>query len=78
MINAGKTSIGEEINCKTDVEYMKLDDQQAWKIGLIKEFIDALHGEKCVNLENVELEEMLDFLCVFPAEQFLNVIIKLV
>ena len=33
---------------------MKLDDQEHWKVGLIKEIIDALHHEKYIYLEKKE------------------------
>ena len=64
MLNAGKTSISELLYSKVKTEYMKLDYQEHWKVGLIEENMDALHDEKYINLEKKEHEEMLEYLCV--------------
>ena len=64
MLKSGKTNIDEVINSKVEVEYHKLEDQQLWKVAMIKEIIEALHGENYVGLEESELKDILEFLCV--------------
>ena len=54
----------ELLNGKVEIEYHKMNDEQMWKVGLVKEIIDALHDEKNVGLEASELKDILEFLCV--------------
>ena len=55
MLKSGKTNIDEVINRKVEVEYHKLEDQQLWKVAMIEEIIEAIHGENY---------DILEFLCV--------------
>ena len=64
MLKSGKTNIDEVINSKVEVEYHELDDQELWKVAMIKAIIEAIHGENYVGLEESELKDILKFLCV--------------
>ena len=65
MLLAGQNTVEEVLNSRTDIEYHKLEEDQQWKRDLLKEIIDVLYGEKTVDgVENDELEEILEILCV--------------
>jgi hypothetical protein len=65
MLLAGKNTVEEVVNSRTDIEYHKLEEEQQWKPDLLKEIIDVLYGEKTVDeLERDELEEILETLCI--------------
>ena len=64
MLLAGKDNI-EEVFDNIDVEYYTLPGDLSWKVEMIKELIDVLHGEKEVSeFEKTELEKILEHLCV--------------
>ena len=48
-----------------DFEYHTVDDDEKWKIDLVKELIDVRHDELTVEgLDMDELEEILEYLCI--------------
>ena len=64
MLKSGKSNMDELFSSKVEIEYHKMNDEQMWRVGLVKEIIDALHDEKTVGLEASELKDILEFLCV--------------
>ena len=64
MLKSGKSNMDELFNSKVEIEYHKIKNEQMWRVGLVKEIIDALHDEKSVGLEASELKDILEFLCV--------------
>ena len=64
MLKSGKPNMEEMLNSKVEIEYHKMNDEEMWKVGLVKKIIDVLHDEKNVGLEASELKDILEFLCV--------------
>ena len=65
MLLTGKDKIEDVFDNNTDIEYFKLSEDLNWKIDIIKELIDVLHGEKEVSqFDRTELEKILEHLCV--------------
>ena len=47
-----------------DINYHKLDPNEAWKVGIIKEIIGVKHGmAKVPGFEDDELDTLLNHLC---------------
>ena len=64
MLLAGKSTLGEVLDSKVDVEYNKITEEEFWRPNLLKEIIDVLNDEKTVAMiDNDELEDILKFLC---------------
>ena len=51
MLKSGNSDMEELLNSKVEFEYHKMNDEEMWKVGFVKEIIDALHDEKNVGLE---------------------------
>ena len=60
---SGLSSIDEVFKQRIDVEYFKLEEQEAWKVDMIKEIIDAIQGYADLNLNKDELTDILEYLC---------------
>ena len=64
MLLAGKSTLGEVLDSKGDIEYHKMTEEELWRPNLLKEIIDVLNDEKTVAMiDNDELEDILKFLC---------------
>ena len=47
------------------IKYQPIHDEEVWRVGLIDDLINIIHGCKDLeNLENSELLEILDHVCV--------------
>ena len=63
MLLAGKRTIDEVLSSKVDVEYHKLDEEQLWRAGMLRELIDSRNDVKTIEeLENDDLEDILEYL----------------
>ena len=56
-------SIAEIIDQKVSIEYHPLEEQETWKVGIIKEIIDAKEGEADINLDYEQMAQILEYLC---------------
>ena len=56
-------SIAEIIDQKVNIEYHPLEEQETWKVGIIKEIIDAKEGEADINLDYEQMAQILEYLC---------------
>ena len=64
MLLSGKNNIEEVLDSTVDFEYHKLEEDQNWKVNMLEEIIDALHGEKIIEeLETDDLNDILEYLC---------------
>ena len=65
MVLTGKTSIDALVVPDADkIEYFKLDDEEAWKVQLATELIEAKANNKEIpGFDNIELDTILDFVC---------------
>ena len=64
MLLSGKNTIEEVLDSTVDFEYHKLEEDQNWKVNMLEEIIDALHGEKIIEeLETDDLHDILECLC---------------
>ena len=65
MLLTGKNRIEDLEALNEDFEYHTVDDDEKWKIDLVKELIDVRHDELTVEgLDMDELEEILEYLCI--------------
>ena len=64
MLLSGKNNIEDVLDSTVDFEYHKLEEDQNWKVNMLEEIIDALHGEKIIEeLETDDLNDILEYLC---------------
>jgi hypothetical protein len=65
MLLTGKNRIEDLEALNEDFEYHTVDDDEKWKIDLVKELIDVRHDELTVEgLDMDELQEILEYLCI--------------
>ena len=64
MLLSGNRTIDEVLNSKVYVEYLKLDEEQLWRAGMLRELLDVRNDVKTIEeLENDDVEDILEFLC---------------
>ena len=56
-------SIPEILDQKVDIEYQTLEEQENWKVEMIKEIIDAKEGDADTSLDFQQMNEILKYLC---------------
>ena len=66
MILVNKTSIESLVpGDALDIKYHEIEEQQAWKIGVVKELTDVKFGEAFVEgFSRKELDAILNYVCV--------------
>ena len=56
-------SIEEILEKKVDIEYHAIEAQEAWKVEMIKEIVDAKEGYTDLSLDSEQMTQILDYLC---------------
>ena len=56
-------SIEEILEKKVDIEYHAIEAQEAWKVEMIKEIVDAKEGYSDLSLDSEQMTQILDYLC---------------
>ena len=63
MLWSGKDSVDQVFDEQVDIEYHEIEDDEVWKVEMIREVNDALHGCTETNLDREQLGDVLKFLC---------------
>ena len=64
LLTSDKQRLPELYSSEVDIEYFNLEDDQFWKIDMVKKIIDVLQDEKTIDgIGKDELTEVLDLLC---------------
>ena len=64
MMILGKNSI-DELDCITaDFEYHKIEENEHWKVNMVKELVDIKAGDLGVHgMKHEEVQQILEFIC---------------
>ena len=63
MKRSENNSIAEILDQKVNIEYHTLEEQETWKVEIIKKIIDAKEGEADINLDYEQMAQILEYLC---------------
>ena len=62
MLWSRKDSVDQVIDEQVDIEYHEIEDDEDWKVEMIREANDALHVCTETNLDREQLGDVLKFL----------------